>query len=229
MSEQNNPTNENVHTAPVLTLNSQQAEMVQMENAAAMLEQAAAAPAVKDAEEIVASLESSLTPDEMKEVEAFAGQIDLMNPDHVMMYGADAQKKVSSFADSILESVKTADMGDVGDTLTKLIHELKGFEATTEKPKGLRALFTSTKQQIATMKAKYDDVSANVDAIAGSLEKHQVQLLKDIAMFDQLYDLNMTYFHELTMYIVAGEKRLQQVRDTDLKALREAAQKCWKV
>ena len=225
MSEQNNPTNENVHTAPVLTLNSQQAEMVQMENAAAMLEQAAAAPAVKDAEEIVASLESSLTPDEMKEVEAFAGQIDLMNPDHVMMYGVDAQKKVSSFADSILESVKTADMGDVGDTLTKLIHELKGFEATTEKPKGLRALFTSTKQQIATMKAKYDDVSANVDAIAGSLEKHQVQLLKDIAMFDQLYDLNMTYFHELTMYIVAGEKRLQQVRDTDLKALREAAQK----
>ena len=225
MSEQNNPTNETAHTAPVLSLGSQQAQVAQLENTAAMMKQAAEAPAAKDAGEIVASLESSLTEEEKKEVESFAQQIDLMNPDHVMMYGADAQKKVSSFADSILESVKTADMGDVGDTLTKLIRELKGFEATTEKPKGLRALFSSTKQQIATMKAKYDDVSSNVDAIAGSLEKHQVQLLKDIAIFDQLYDLNMTYFHELTMYIVAGEKRLQQVRDTDLKALREIAEK----
>ena len=218
MSEQNNPTNETAHTAPVLSLGSQQAQVAQLENTAAMMKQAAEAPAAKDAGEIVASLESSLTEEEKKEVDAFAQQIDLMNPDHVMMYGADAQKKVSSFADSILESVKTADMGDVGDTLTKLIRELKGFEATTEKPKGLRALFSSTKQQIATMKAKYDDVSSNVDAIAGSLEKHQVQLLKDIAMFDQLYDLNMTYFHELTMYIVAGEKRLQQVRDTAMDA-----------
>jgi len=225
MSEQNNPTVENEHTAPVLTLGSQQAQMAQLENTAEMLKQAAEGPVAKDADQIVASLESSLTDAELKEVEAFAQQIDLMNPDHVMMYGADAQKKVSSFADSILESVKTVEMGDVGDTLTKLIQELKGFESVTEKPKGLRALFTSTKQQIATMKAKYEDVSANVDTIAGSLEKHQVQLLKDIAMFDQLYDLNTTYFHELTMYIVAGEKRLQQVRDTDLKALREAAEK----
>ena len=113
MSEQNNPTNENTHTAPVLTLGSQQAQVAQLENTAEMLKQAAEAPVAKDAGEIVASLESSLTEAELKEVEAFAGQIDLNNPDHVMMYGADAQKKVSSFADSILESVKTADMGDV--------------------------------------------------------------------------------------------------------------------
>ena len=224
MSEQNN-NNEALHTAPVLTLNTQQSQAVQLANAAEMLEQAAKAPEAKAADEAVASLESSLTPDEMKEVEAFIGQIDLTNPDHVMMYGADAQKKVSSFADSILESVKTVDMGDVGDTLTKLIGELKGFESATEKPKGLRALFTSSKQQIATLKAKYDDVSANVDSIAGSLEKHQVQLLKDIAMFDQLYELNTTYFHELTMYIVAGEKRLEQVRATDLAELRAIAEK----
>ncbi len=229
MSETNNqptnPTAEAVHTAPVLTLGSQQAQAVQMQNTAEMLQQAAETPQAKDAGEIVASLESSLTAEELKEVEAFAEQIDLMNQDHVMLYGSDAQKKVSSFADSILESVKTVDMGDVGDTLTKLIGELKGFESATEKPKGLRALFTSSKQQIATLKAKYDDVAGNVDAIAGSLEKHQVQLLKDIAMFDQLYDLNMTYFHELTMYIVAGEKRLQKVRETDLKELRAAAEK----
>ena len=229
MSETNNqptnPTAEAVHTAPVLTLGSQQAQAVQMQNTAEMLQQAAETPQAKDAGEIVASLESSLTAEELKEVEAFAEQIDLMNQDHVMLYGSDAQKKVSSFADSILESVKTVDMGDVGDTLTKLIGELKGFESATEKPKGLRALFTSSKQQIATLKAKYDDVAGNVDAIAGSLEKHQVQLFKDIAMFDQLYDLNMTYFHELTMYIVAGEKRLQKVRETDLKELRAAAEK----
>ena len=212
--------NQEKHSAPVLSLGGKAAAAVELENTAAMVEQAAAAPIAQDAKEIVQSLESSLTDDELKEVEAFAGQIDLMNPDHVMLYGADAQKKVSSFADSILESVKTVDTGDVGDTLTKLIGELKGFEATTEKPK----LITSSKQQIATLKAKYDDVSANVDAIAGSLEKHQVQLLKDIAMFDQLYDLNMTYFHELTMYIVAGEKRLQEVRETDLVKLREQAE-----
>ncbi len=230
MSEQNNPmapltpADEMPH-APVLSLGSHQAQAVQTENVAAMAEQAANPPKAQDAGQIVASLESSLTEEELKEVEAFAGQIDLMNPDHVMMYGADAQKKVSSFADSILESVKTVDMGDVGTSLTKLISELKGFETATEKPRGLRALFSSSKSQIATIKAKYDDVSANVDSIATSLEKHQVQLLKDIAMFDQLYDLNMTYFHELTMYIVAGEKRLRQVRETELAALRAQAEK----
>ena len=216
---------EELHTAPVLSLGSQTAQAVQLEKTAEMLEQAASTPLAQDAKEIVESLESGLTEAELKEVEEFAGKIDLMNQDHVMMYGADAQKKISSFADSILDGVKTMDTGDVGETLTKLITELKGFEGATEKPKGLRALFTSTKQQIANLKAKYDDVSVNVDKIASSLEQHQVQLLKDIAMFDQLYDINTAYFHELTMYIVAGEKRLADVRATDLVALREAAQK----
>ena len=216
---------EKEHTAPVLSLGSQTAQAVQLEKTAEMLEQAANAPVAQDAKDIVESLESGLTEAELKEVEEFAGKIDLTNADHVMMYGADAQKKISSFADSILEGVKTMDTGDVGDTLTKLITELKGFEGATEKPKGLRALFTSTKQQIANLKAKYDDVSVNVDKIASSLEQHQVQLLKDIAMFDQLYEINNTYFHELTMYIVAGEKRLKEVRETELAELRAAAQK----
>ncbi len=216
---------EKEHSAPVLSLGSQTAQAVQLEKTAEMLEQAANAPMAQDAKAIVDSLESGLTEAELKEVEEFAGKIDLTNADHVMMYGADAQKKISSFADSILEGVKTMDTGDVGDTLTKLITELKGFEGATEKPKGLRALFTSTKQQIANLKAKYDDVSVNVDKIASSLEQHQVQLLKDIAMFDQLYEINNTYFHELTMYIVAGEKRLKEVRETELAELRAAAQK----
>jgi len=230
-----NELNENELKVPVLktpklTLEPQAAQEAaaaqtpEQGNVAAMAAQAQSAPQAQSADQIVASLESSLTPEELKEVEEFAQQIDIMNADHVMMYGADAQKKVSTFADSILDSVKTVDMGDVGDTLTRLISELKGFEATTERPRGLRALFTSPRQQIATLKAKYDDVSTNVDTIAGALEKHQVQLLKDIAMFDQLYELNMTYFHELTMYIVAGEKRLRQVRENELQELRAKAQ-----
>lgn len=211
------------HTAPVLTLKSDTADKMQLENTAQMLEQAATAPAPQEAAEIVASLDSALTEEELREVDAFAEKIDLTNPDHVMLYGADAQKKISSFADTILGDVKTADSGDVGDMLVKLIGELKGFEGATEKPKGLRALFSSSRQQIASVKAKYEDVSANVEAISGNLEKHQVQLLKDVAMFNHLYDMNMTYFHELTMYIVAGEKRLKEVRETDLAALREKA------
>jgi uncharacterized protein YaaN involved in tellurite resistance len=123
----------------------------------------------------------------------------------------------------VLANVKTGDTGEVGDILTKLITELKGFNAAGEKPKGLKALFFGAKQQIASIQAKYEDVSKNVENIAGSLENHQVQLLKDVAMFNKLYDMNLQYFHELTMYIVAGEQRLQEVRGTDLKALQDAA------
>ena len=119
---------EELHTAPVLSLGSQTAQAVQLEKTAEMLEQAASTPLAQDAKEIVESLESGLTEAELKEVEEFAGKIDLMNQDHVMMYGADAQKKISSFADSILDGVKTMDTGDVGETLTKLITELKGCQ-----------------------------------------------------------------------------------------------------
>ena len=180
-------------------------------------------PAAPDAKDAVAALDSALTDEEKEQVTAFASTIDLTNPDHVMLYGADAQKKISSFADSVLSSVKTDDTGDVGDMLTQLIGQLKGFNATGEAPKGIKKLFFSAKKQMAAIQAKYEDVSANVDVISGSLEQHQVQLLKDVAMFNRLYDMNLEYFHELTLYIVAGEKRLQQVRETDLKQLREAA------
>ena len=154
---------------------------------------------------------------------AFAKTIDLTNPDHVMLYGADAQKNISSFADTVLGNVQTTDTGEVGDMLTKLITELKGFNAAGEEPKGLKKLFWNAKQQLSTMQAKYEDVSTNVAAISSSLESHQVQLLKDVAMFNRLYDMNLTYFHELTMYIVAGEERLAEVRATDLKALQDKA------
>lgn len=223
MSQQNEQMQqEQVHTAPVLTLNSQAAEKMTVEKAVEMLEELQS-PAAPDAAEAVAALDAELTEEEKQQIAEFAKTIDLTNPDHVMLYGADAQKKISSFADSVLGNVKTSDTGEVGDMLAQLIGELKGFNAATEPPKGLKKLFFGAKQQLATVQAKYDDVSANVEKISSGLEDHQVQLLKDVAMFNRLYDMNLTYFHELTMYIVAGEKRLQEVRDTDLKALQEAA------
>ena len=225
MSEnQNIPLEE--HKVPTLTLTPQATEAQAMENAMAALEALnnAPQPAAPDAREaIAAQLEDGLTEEDLQAINDFASQIDLTNPDHVMMYGADAQKKISSFSDSVLANVKTDNTGDVGDMLTKLISELKGFETAAEKPTGLRGLFYNAKNHLATVQAKYDDVSVNVEKIASSLEQHQVQLLKDVAMFNRMYDMNLDYFHELTMYIIAGEKRLKEVRETDLKALQDAA------
>ena len=213
-----------VHTAPVLTLHPVASEKIAVEKAVSMLEELEV-PAVPDAAEAVAELDSDLTEEEKQQVSEFAKTIDITNPDHVMLYGADAQKKISSFADSVLGSVKTNDTGEVGDMLAKLISELKDFNTSTEAPKGLKKLFFNAKQQLATVQAKYDDVSANVDKITENLEAHQVQLLKDVAMFDHLYDMNTEYFHELTMYIVAGEERLAEVRATTLQELKEAAER----
>ena len=225
MTENKEQLHDEIHTAPTLTLSSESQSKMVLEKAVDMLEDAGSAPAAPDAKEAVAALDSALTEEEKRIVDDFAAQIDLSNPDHVMLYGADAQKKISSFADSILSNVRTDNTGDVGDMLTNLITELKHFEGVGEQPKGLKKLFFSAKKQIASIQAKYEDVSANVESIASSLEDHQVQLLKDVAMFNRLYDINMTYFKELTMYIVAGEKRLQEVRETSLKELRAIAEK----
>ena len=223
---ENNMAEAQAHAAPILTLHSEAEAKLQVEQAVEKLDELnAQAPQAPDAKEAVASLESSLTEEEMKQVQEFSKTIDLTNPDHVMLYGADAQKKISGFADTVLSNVKTGDTGEVGDMLTKLVTELKGFNAAGEKPKGLRGLFFGAKQQISTIQAKYEDVSKNVEGIAGNLEEHQVQLLKDVAMFNKLYDMNLAYFHELTMYIVAGEQRLKEVRETDLVKLQEIAAK----
>ncbi len=208
---------------PVLTLNKSEEDETKaaLEQAVAQLE----APQAPNADAAVATaLDDSFTQKEREEIKRFAGTIDITNPDHVMLYGADAQKKVSEFSDTILASVKNTDSGEVGDILTKLITELKGFEGVSEQPKGLGKLFFSAKKQLAAIQARYDVVSANVETIAGNLEQHQVQLLKDVAMFNQLYDKNLEYFRELTMYIVAGEMRLQEVRSTDLEKLRRKAE-----
>ena len=164
-----------------------------------------------------------LSDAERRAVDEFAAKIDLSNADHVLLYGAEAQKKIAEFSDSALSAVRTNDTGEVGEMLVKLVNEIKGFEDGAEKPKGLGGLFWNAKKAVSDLKTKYDKVEVNVDAIASSLEGYQVQLLKDISMFNHLYDMNTEYFRELSMYILAGEKRLEEVRSTTLAELREQA------
>ncbi len=221
--------NQNAIEIPVLTLNptSMAQDKAKVEEATAEMA-AMAEPSAKNAaeaaSEAVAQMDTSmLTEEELKAIEAFVDQIDVNNTDHVLLYGADAQKKISDFSDSALEAVRTCDTGEVGNMLVKLVGEIKGFSESGEKPKGLGGLFWNAKKAISDMTAKYDEVAANVDTISTALESHQVQLLKDVAMFNRLYDMNTQYFKELTMYIVAGEKKLAEVRATVLKELLEKA------
>ena len=206
---------------PVLTLNTQSGAQQALEQAVAQLE----APEAPNADNAVAAaLDDNFSAEERAEIERFAGTIDVTNPDHVMLYGADAQKKVSEFADSILNTVKNTDSGEVGDILTNLITELKSFEGSTQKPKGLRGLFFNAKAQLAAVQARYDAVSQNVETISASLEQHQIQLLKDAAMLDQMYQLNLTYYKELSMYILAGKEKIQQVKEQELPELIKRAE-----
>ena len=167
--------------------------------------------------------ESSLTDAEKKAIDDFIEKVDITNPDHVLLFGADAQKKIADFSQTALEAVKTQDTGEVGKILVDLVAELKGFQRDSEEPKGLGRLFSKAEDKLTRMKARYSKVSVNVEAIVASLEAYQAQLLKDIAMFDRLYEQNAIYFRQLTLYIIAGEKKLRQVRETELKALREKA------
>ena len=167
--------------------------------------------------------ESQLTDAEKKAIDDFIQKVDVTNPDHVLLFGADAQKRIADFSQTALDAVKTQDTGEVGNMLVNLVAELKGFQKDTEEPKGLAKLFSKGEDKITKMKARYSKVSTNVESIAGSLETYQTQLLKDVAMFDRLYDQNNDYFHQLTLYIIAGDKKLAQVRSTELKELQQKA------
>ena len=169
--------------------------------------------------------DSQLTDAERKAIEDFLGKLDVTNPDHVLLFGADAQKNIADFSDTALEAVKTQDTGEVGDMLVDLVTELKGFEKDTEEPKGLMKLFSNAENRVERMKASFNKVSANVENIASSLENHQAQLLKDVAMFDRLYDKNSEYFRQLTLYIIAGDEKLARVREGELATLLAAAEK----
>ena len=167
--------------------------------------------------------ESQLTEAERKAIDDFITKVDVSNPDHVLLFGADAQKKIADFSQTALDAVKTQETGEVGNMLVNLVAELKGFKKDTEEPKGLAKLFGKAEDKIVRMQARYNKVSVNVESIASSLEGYQAQLLKDVAMFDRLYDQNSDYFHQLTLYIIAGDKKLKQIRETELKELMDKA------
>ena len=187
--------------------------------------EAPAAPGAEEKKEVepVQIDESMLTEAERKMVDDFSQKIDIGDSQMVLQYGAAAQKSVASFSESALNAVRTKDLGEVGDTLSNLVVELRDFGEEEEKG-GLFGFFKKAGNKLETMKAQYGKAEANVEKIIRELEQHQVTLMKDIAMFDQMYELNLKYYKELTMYIIAGKKRLAQVRSTDLEELRRKAE-----
>ena len=180
-------------------------------------------PAKKEADPVEMD-ERLLTEEEKKAVEEFSKKIDIGDSNLVLQYGAAAQKNIASFSESALNSVRTKDLGEIGKSLSDLVVELKGFGQEEEEKKGLFGLFKKGGNKIESLKSQYSKVETNVDKIAHELEQHQVTLLKDVAMFDQMYELNLKYYKELTMYILAGKKRLAAVRAGELEELRKQAE-----
>ncbi len=170
----------------------------------------------------LAELREGLSPEEQQTVEAFAQQIDVTNSNQVLQYGSAAQQKIADFSDSALQNVRTKDLGEVGEMITDLMVELKGFEVE-EQPKGIFGFFKKSANQISALKTKYDKAEVNVNRIVDVLEQHQVQLMKDIALLDQLYDQNVQHYKELSMYLLAGKIRLQEVRETVLPQMEQKA------
>lgn len=168
--------------------------------------------------------ERLLSEEEKKAVEEFSKKIDITDSNMILQYGAAAQKNVAGFSENALSSVRSKDLGEVGQALSDLVVELKQFGAGEEEKKGLFGFLKKGRDRIEVMKAQYSRVETNVDKIVRQLEQHQVTLMKDVAMFDQMYELNLKYYKELTMYILAGKRKLQAVREQDLPALKAQAE-----
>ena len=168
--------------------------------------------------------EAVLTPEELKMVDAFVKQIDITNTQAVMTYGVGTQKKMADFSEKTLESVKTKDLGEVGGMITSLVTELKNFDVEEEE-KGLFGFFKKGTNKMQEMKTKYSRVETNVETISKELEKHQIQLMKDIDLLDRMYELNLNYYKELSMYILAGKKKLKEAREKELAELQQKAQR----
>ena len=165
-----------------------------------------------------------LSPAEQAAVKEFAKKIDILNTEQVLNYGSNAQKNISEFSDSALNAVRTKDLGEVGTMLSDLVVELKGMNFDPEQKKGLFGLFNKAKQDIASVKAQYDKAEVNVDKIVEQLERHEVVLLKDISLMDKMYEKNQEYMKELTMYIIAGRMRIEELRNVELPELQRKAQ-----
>jgi len=164
--------------------------------------------------------ESMLSDEERKMVEDFSNQIDLHNSNAILQYGVGTQKKMADFSGDALENVKTKDLGEIGEMLSGVVAELRNFD---EEEKGFLGIFKKTSNKIDALKVKYSKAETNIARITEALEQHQVQLLKDVAVLDKMYDLNLTYFKELSMYILAGKKKLQNTREVELAQLLEKA------
>ena len=165
----------------------------------------------------------NLTPEEQKLVDKFVEKIDITNSNAILQYGVGAQKKIADFSENALSNVRNKDLGEVGDMLSNVVNELKNFEPE-EESKGFLGLFKKGKNKVSKMKGKYEKVEENIDRISNNLENHQIQLLKDIAMLDKMYEVNKAYFKELSMYILAGKKKLQKIENEEIKPMREKAQ-----
>lgn len=201
--------------APVPTLTLDPAAQAQAQAASAQAEEK---PVVAPA-----AIEDSLSTEELAAVDSFAKEIDVTDSAVVMQYGSAAQQKVSNFSETALSKVRTKDMGEVGEMMTDLIGQLKGFNE--EEKGGLFGVFRRSSQKLSAMKAKYDKVESNVDRICDALEGHQITLMKDVATLDEMYKMNLSYFKELSMYILAGKRRLAELTETVLPELRAKAEK----
>lgn len=207
---------------PELTLNPTEAAQETVPELTLTPEAPTAPEAEKKEVEPVKVDESMLTEQEKKAVDDFAKKIDIKDTNVVLNYGVAAQKSVATFSENALSSVRNKDLGEVGETLSNLVVEVKGFGQ--EEKKGFAGLFHKQKDKLELMRAQYGKAETSVNRIVSELEKHQVTLMKDIAMLDQMYELNLKYYKELTMYIIAGKKRLAEVRSGELEELRKKAE-----
>ena len=207
---------------PELTLNPTEAAQEAVPELTLTPEAPAAPETEKKEGEPVKVDESMLTEQEKKAVDDFAKKIDITDTNLVLNYGVAAQKSVATFSENALSSVRNKDLGEVGETLSNLVVEVKGFGQ--EEKKGFAGLFHKQKDKLELMRAQYGKAETSVNRIVSELEKHQVTLMKDIAMLDQMYELNLKYYKELTMYIIAGKKRLAEVRSGELEELRKKAE-----
>ena len=186
--------------------------------------------AVSEAQAVVQQVQAdaasnqTFSPEEQKMIDDFSKQINIKDSNLVFAYGAAAQQNIAQFSDSALKNVQTKDLDEVGDMITDLVLQLKNFSTDEEEGNAISRWFKKQRNQIAELKARYSDAEVNVNKICDALEKHQIQMLKDIAMLDKLYDQNLHYFKELSMYIAAGKQRLEEFRNTELAEARNRAQ-----
>ena len=170
----------------------------------------------------IVEADNSLTPEEQKQVDEFAAKIDITHTDTILTYGAAAQQKMADFSDKALDNVRSKEMGEIGNMLASLVTELKGFN---QEEKGIKGFFNRQTAKATALKARYDKAEVNVNKIVDALQMHETKLLKDVATLDKMYDMNLTYFKELTMYIMAGKKKLEEAEGTILPELQDKAEK----